>query len=341
MTRLAFLIVAAVLGGQPAASQPSGAKTFYTFAQLDTGTFAIDPGGIVETSAGRSANIYFVMPSRIVQEYASDFDCAGSRVLVRSRKIMRSDLSPLRDVKVSGVWEKPDPKASVGIALKLVCDWPVAPAARKGEAVTLPAFLGQTADRLRQMPEASRMSIIVDSTAIGDCIFAKMPRDVSLAAMSLVQNGKPLSGNTEFQTHVEKLGEVCAGRPVAKIDVVFAAISIYTRHGIVSRFPDMKKINENLLTATWNAADPALREPFLSMTALMQAPTSSAGDISEAARQKAGDATRALMAAPELSAALVKTKGLNNDQKYILINQYFSATAMGEAAEARLAAGAS
>ena len=129
---------------------PAIAGTYYTFAPVQAGTFALDPSGISETSAGRTANIYYIHPTRVVEEYATEFDCAGGKVLVHSRRMMRYDLTPLRSIKISTTWEKPDTRTSIGIALRLICDWPKAPASAPTEAAGLVQFLGETSDRLRE-----------------------------------------------------------------------------------------------------------------------------------------------------------------------------------------------
>jgi hypothetical protein len=315
---------------------PAHAGTFYTYAPVQGSTFAIEPASIVANGGVKSATFYLVHPQRTAEEMTVDIDCAAGTMITKSRKLVRTDLSPLRNLPGSPAPQKPDPKTTGGISLKLICDWPTAPSkATQVEAESLPAFLLQTADRLREKPWPGP-GIINDRTSVANCIFSKAGKQASMRAMTLASQGKPLGGDQQVRADVDKAATACGVAPANRDAAIFAATSIYTRLGLMARLQEKGKIREEQLAAAWHGADGSLREPVLSMANLMLTPGSSTADLTEEKRQKASEAAKTLAAVPELSSALATTN-LDAELKSIIVYQYFMAVGLGEVAEAKLA----
>jgi len=331
----AIAAIASFLLGAGAAD----ADTIYTLAHVKADIFAINPADISDQGGGRKlATYYYVHPSHLADLYADEFDCAGGKMISRSRRIVRSDLSPVRDLKTTADWETPDPRTVAGIVLKFVCAWPSPPARMESTtAESLAQFLHLTADGILAKGDGSSL-INIDRTAVGDCIFGAMPKDLALKALTNVGAGRPPSADPAFREKVKTLGAKCIGRPVADNDslVVGAALSIYMRHGIVARLGEKLEVTENHLAAAWNTAALSTRAPLLEEAAKLHT-DATLSDIENSNKQPIANAVKTLMSTPELQTALGKVRNLNDTQKEILVYQYFMAIAMGEQAEAALA----
>jgi hypothetical protein len=300
--------------------------------------FAIDPAAITTNGDVRTTTIYFVSPTRTAEAIETDFDCAQQTLVTRSRKVIRTDLSLLRNAKITTPSGKPALGTTGDISLKLVCGWPKAPEkATKLEDVSLGAFLSRLSDTLRKRADKSP-DIIIDQTSIGNCIFAKVPKDVSVNALVLAQQNRPLGSDQQVRAEVGKAATACGVTPDNTDAAVFATQGIYGRYGILSVIPDKKgvKLREDVVAAAWNGADASVREPFLALARLAMSPASTVDDVVKG-RDSLVEAGKALAANPELQAAVKKASSRKADEIAGLLRQYFAATAMGEVAEAKLA----
>jgi hypothetical protein len=336
--RVGSLAVALVL--LLAGAGTAAADTMYTLARVNADIFAINPADIVDAGGGRkTATFYFIRATHQADAYVTEFDCAGGRLITQSQRIVRSDLSLVRNVKRAPAWEKPDPKAVGGIVLKFVCDWPSPPVpAESTAAESTAAFLLATADNLLARTPASGRDINPDRTTVGDCIFSQMPKDVSTNALIAAQGGRSPAEDKAFRDRVKTLGAKCSGRPESDSDmlVITAGLSIYMRFGSIARLTEKSKITENHLAAAWNSAAPSVRAPLLERAAMMNT-SATVSDVQNAPTDAIQASVRTLMETPVLAGLLAEATNLNDAPKRILVSQYFMAVAMGEQAEAALA----
>jgi hypothetical protein len=317
---------------------PAWAGTYYAYAPVQDSIFAIDPASITTNGEVKTATIYFVHPTRTAEASEIDFDCANQTLTTKSRKLIRTDLSPLRNAKITTPSGKPTPKTTGDISLKLVCEWPK-PSEKpiKMEEPSLGAFLAKLSDTLRKRAKYTP-DIVIDQTSVGNCIFSKVPKDVSFNALMLMQQNKPLGADQQIRAEIGKAAEACGVAPAYMDASVFAAQGIYGRYGILSVIPDKKgqKLREDVFAAAWNGADASAREPFLALAALAMVPASTVDDVVKR-RDSLVEAGKTLAANPELQAAVKKASSRKADEITLLLRQYFAATAMGEVAEAKLA----
>src|SRR5689334_5429725 len=111
MKRAAFFAAMAL-----ALAAPAWAGEYYAYAPVQDSMFAIEPASITTNGAMKSATIYLVEPTRMAHAYDIDFDCAQQTVTTKTHKIVRTDLSFLRNAKVLTPSEKsPDPRTAIGI----------------------------------------------------------------------------------------------------------------------------------------------------------------------------------------------------------------------------------
>jgi len=336
--KLAAVLVATGLIASLAA--PAHADTFYELGRVNADIFALNAADVADLPNGhKKVTQYRIFGSHQAEQFEAEIDCQGKQLRTTNRRVVRSDLSYVRDASFKPDWQKPDARAIGGILIDAVCTLPARPARlRTAEADSTAAYLRRSADEALAMYDASKRSIIVDQTAVGDCIFSKMPKEIAAEAVTKALEGRPPSQATGFIEQANRLGAECSGRPASQGDtaIVGAAMSIFQRFAMVSRLKDGKAIGEDHLAAAWNTAPAEIRAPLLQKAGMLHDPRVRAGDIAQADQQAAQQAVDALMNLPVLKARLDRLKHVNQQQKRAMVSMYYAALAMGETSEAQL-----
>jgi hypothetical protein len=319
-------------------ASPAHAETFYELGRIDGEIYALDAAITLTADGHKAATYYYIPGSHAPEQIRMQVDCGAKRVRTESRRVVRSDLSLVREVSGPGEWTKPEARAIGGILIKAVCEAPSPAGLKRVEAASTIDYVSQSSNEVLSKLDPSKRMIIIDQTSVANCIFARMPKKVKEEAMRAVMDGKPPMSVSGFSEQASKLGAACSGRPESKSDslIVGAAMGIFERYGVMSLLGDGAKIGEQHLAAAWNTAASEVREPLLKRAGMLHDPGVTVADIGQVDPEPAKRSIETLMNAPVLKPRLDMLNQWNNEQKRVLVGRYFNAVAMGEAAEARM-----
>lgn len=320
------------------------AETVYELGRVKGEIFAYAASDIVQQSEDiRTVREYRIPATQLVDRYDIEVDCRRDRLRTVGRMFVRTDMSEVRNtLKTQGPaeWTKPQRRAIGGILMRAVCGHPDAPSGLKStEVASMSAYLRQASDEVLAAHDPAKLALVVDGTSVGDCIFRAMDEDTKLQAIVVVQQGRAASSADGFVAAVNALSERCIGRDSADDPLlVGAAMSIFTRFGVVTRLAQERKIAEQHLAAAWYGAPDEVRAPLLARAAQLHDPNASVEEIRAAETADVAATARTLAQTPALKAALERVTHLNDNQKEAFLMMYFMAAAMSEDSERRLAA---
>lgn len=182
---------------------------------------------------------------------------------------------------------------------------------------------GQTQPSEQARTAAARQ--LVKPSGVGGCIYYAVPNDVRHNALvAVLSHGK--IGDI-LRAPVAAVAQGCTGRPYSASDgaLIAAVTATFLREGAAMYLAERAAIAQPTLDAAWAAASPADKAPFVASAESFLSP--------QAAFAKAPDAA----VAPFEQRLQLDPKALDA-QAQAALHMYFTAAALSDEAEAKLAA---
>jgi hypothetical protein len=187
-----------------------------------------------------------------------------------------------------------------------------------GAAWAQPPAAPSMADR-----QAAGRALMLPRSGVGGCVFRSVDPKVRGSVLSSYESGVR-AVPPELPPAVALVGEKCTGRPYSRSDtaLVAATLGAFTRTGVAVYFAAEKAIGQPDLDRAWSAASPEEKAPFLT-----------------AAKNFLDPKSPPTSPTPAEATPFARRLHLDGDPRLLSpIQEYYLATALGEAAEAQLAA---